>query len=116
MKIPDLIFHLVSKRKWKEWQQNGYYKPQTGEDNEDWIECYTAANVEKIANQHFRSRKHILMLVINTPRLSSKIELREKEGIQYPMIERRINLDAIIDKISLVPDENGFYEIKIEVS
>lgn len=115
MKIPDLIFHLVSKRKWKEWQKNGYFRPQTMEDDDEWIECYTALNVENIANQNFRNRKHILMLVINTQRLSSKVKVREKDGTYYPMIEKRINLDAIIDKIGLVPDEDGCYEIKIEV-
>lgn len=115
MKIPDLIFHLVSKRKWKEWQQNGYFRPQVIADDEEWIECYTAANVEEMANLNFRNRKHILMLVINTKRLTSSVELREKEGNQYPMVEKRVNLDAVIDKISLVPDENGLYEIKIEV-
>jgi uncharacterized protein (DUF952 family) len=115
MKKFDLIFHLVSKRKWKEWQQRGYFSPEFAGESDKWIECYTAENVEENANRKFRERKNILILVINVNRLSSRIEFREKEGKQYPMIEKRINLDAIIDKIVLVPDENGEFSIKVEV-
>jgi len=101
----------------KNGRKNGYFRPQAIEkgDDDEWIECFTASDVEEAANQKFRNRKHILMLVINTKSLTSRVEFRGKEGSQFPVVEKRINLDAVIDKINLVPDEDGFYEIKIEV-
>ena len=111
----DLIFHLVSKRKWKERQQNGYYQPDKNVDGNSWIRCYLPDEVEEAANTHFSGRKNIIMLVINTRNLTGKLEYRDQDGKAVPMIENRINLDAVIDKILLVPDEEGKFEIKIEV-
>ncbi len=112
---PDLIFQLVSRRKWKERQQNGYYQPDETVDENSWIRCYLPEEVEEAANTHFSGRKNILMLVINTKNITEKLAFRELDGKSVPMIENRINLDAVIDKIVLVPDEEGKFEIKVEV-
>jgi len=112
---PDLIFHLVSRRKWKERQQNGYYQPDKNGEGDSWIRCYLPEEVEEAANAHFSGRKNIFMLVINTNNLTGKLEFRELDGKSVPMIKSRINLDAVIDKILLVPDKEGKFEIKIEV-
>ncbi|MEX2574183.1 MAG: DUF952 domain-containing protein [Balneolaceae bacterium] len=111
----DLIFHFVSKRKWKDRQKNGFYQPEAEEKEEDWIPCCTAVQAEEIANKKFAGRKTIYMLVINTRRLSGKLLPVEKSGKTYPVISNRINLDAIIDKILIEPNEKGLFEIKIEV-
>ncbi len=116
----DLIFHLVSKRKWKQWQNDGYFRPEPQEMKEigvqpDWIRCLTGDQVEQYANQNYSNRKNILMLVIHIKRLTGKVEYRQlDDGKEYAMVEGRINLDAIIDKIRLMPDENGKFEIHVE--
>lgn len=107
----DLIFHLVSKRKWKEWQKSGFYRP---ENEDEWITCYTGEQVENIANRLFTGRKTILMLVINSRRVVGKIDHKVTDGIEYPVIRDKINLDAIIDKILLEPSSEGLFEINIE--
>lgn len=115
MKQPDLIFHLVSKRKWKEHLHSGYYRPESTGGDDEWIECYTGSGIEEVANRKFRGRKRIFLLVINTQRLSSEMMFREVEGEEFPMVRKRINLDSIIDKIDLMPDEEGLFEIRVDV-
>lgn len=112
---PDLIFYLVSSRKWKERQKYGYYQPNNLEETEpSWIRCYLPEEVEEAANTSFAGRKKILLLVIHSNRISEKLEFRQENGKQVPLIQNRINLDAVIDKILLVPDEDGNFEITIE--
>lgn len=111
---PDLIFYLVSARKWKERQKYGYYYPEADENSEVWIRCYLPEEVEEHANRLFSGRRKILLLVIHSNRISEKLEYREENGNQIPMIKNRINLDAVIDKIQLVPNEEGKFDIKIE--
>lgn len=111
---PDLIFYLVSKRKWKENQKYGYYYPEVDAKNEIWIRCYLPEEVEERANRLFSGRKRILLLVIHANRVSEKFEYREENGSEVPMIKNRINLDAVIDKIQLDPNEEGRFDIKIE--
>jgi len=109
----DLLFHLVSRRRFKERQKSGYYYPAEDAEN-PVIVCYTADQVAEAANRHFKGRKTILMLVINSRRIAGKVTFTPVEGEEYPLIEKRLNLDAIIDKIRLEPDEEGLFDIRIE--
>lgn len=109
---PDLVFHLVSKRKWKLWQKDGYYNPEWKDEDDKKIKCYFPEMVEKVANNQFADRKNILMLVIHLQRVISDISVDEDSGVV--LIDDRINLDSILDKIVLTADKDGKYEIQIE--
>jgi uncharacterized protein (DUF952 family) len=109
---PDLVFHLVSKRKWKQRQRNGYYRPDWKEGEDNRLICYYPDVVESVANAEFADRKNILMLVIHLQRVTSDIEFDEES--KSVLIKDQINLDAILDKIVLTPDDAGKYQIKIE--
>ncbi len=114
----ELIFHLVTKRKWREYQRNGFYSPKDPllpKDETTWVECLKASQVEGAANSRFQGRKSLLMLVVDSRRLAGKMEYREVEGERLPMVEGGINLDAILDKIELIPNNKGEFEIKIEI-
>lgn len=109
----DLLFHLVSRRKFKERQKSGYYYPAPDAE-ESVIVCYTPQQVAEAANRLFKGRKTILMLVINSRRISGKVSFATLEGEEVPVIETRLNLDAIIDKIRLEPNEEGLFDIRID--
>lgn len=110
----DLIFHLIPKRKWRECQQGGVYKLPEEETEQGWIRCYRADEVNDAANRLFGGRKQILLLVIHSNRLSGRLRFEEREEGSVPLVESGINLDAIIDKIMLDPDEEGRFDIRIE--
>jgi uncharacterized protein (DUF952 family) len=110
----DLIFLLVSRRKWKEWQNDGMFKPSTDINQDGYVRCLTGRHVQDQANERFSGRKQILLLVIHTTRLHSEVEWEEVDGERLPFVKDGINLDAIIDKIPVHADESGQYQIDIQ--
>ena len=110
----DLIFYLITRRKWKEWQKDGMLIPPDEWLEEGAIPCLSATQVEDTANEHFSGRRHLLLLVIHTTRLRNSIRWKKRNGHSYPIVESGVNLDAVIDKIPLAPDQDGRFHVTIE--
>lgn len=106
----NLIFHPVSKRKWKEFNKGGFYSPG-GKRYEDGIICVGAHHLKKYINNHFQGRRQVLVLVIDRSRLLNKSSF-DKEKDMY-VVEGKMNMDAILDKITLKPDKNGIFDIEV---
>lgn len=109
----DLIFHLVPRRKWKEWQNKGSFAPPVLSESGGQIECLRAGQVQYSVNKQFPGRKHILLLVINTSQLRPSVHYVDRDGESIPCLDGPLNLDAVIDKITLEPDEDGRFELDI---
>jgi len=109
---PELLFYLVTKRKWMENNQNGRFKPDDF-DSTGTMRLISPEVIESAANSNFTGRKKVLLLVIDTNRVSGKIRKGEERGIY--ILEKPLNSDAILDKIELNPDPNGLFEIDIEL-
>lgn len=108
----DLIFHLVHKKKWKEQKLDGRYHPQSL-DSEGFIHCSSGNDIESVANRLFKGKRRILLIVINTSLIEPELKYEKDEdtGVVYPHIYGPLNLDAVIDKIELAPDEDGSFKI-----
>ncbi len=109
---PELLFYLVTKRKWMENNQNGRFKPDDFSTN-GIIQLISPEIIETAANSNFTGRKKVLLLVIDTNRVSGKIRRGDERGIY--ILDEPLNSDAILDKIELNPDSNGQFEIDIEL-
>lgn len=107
----NLIFHVVSKRKWQEFNQGGFYKPE-GSRYENGITCVKADVLKEFINENFQGRRQLLVLVIDKSRLVSNSET-DKES-KTILVENRINMDAILDKILIKPDKEGYFDIDVE--
>lgn len=110
--IPELLFYLVTKRRWMENNQNGRFKPDDF-NSTGTIRLISSETIKSEANSKFTGRKKVLLLVIDTNRVSGKIRKSEKKGIY--MVDKPLNSDAILDKIELNPDPNGEFEIDVEL-
>lgn len=106
----NLIFHPVSKRKWKEFNKGGFYNP-VGSRYEDGIICLGADNLKRYINENFQGRRQVLVLVIDKSRLLSKTSF-DKDFERY-LIDSRINMDAILDKLVLKPNKDGIFDIEV---
>jgi uncharacterized protein (DUF952 family) len=106
----NLIFHAVSKRNWNEFNKGGFYNPE-GSKYDDGIVCVNANKLKDYINQNFKGRRQVLVLVIDKLRLIPKT-VYEKEKQIY-LIKDRINMDAILDKIYVKPNEEGVFDIEI---
>jgi uncharacterized protein (DUF952 family) len=109
---PELLFYLVTKRKWMENNQNGRFKPENF-DSAGSIQLISPEAIESMANSKFTGRKKVLLLVIDTNRVSGKIHKSEESG--YYLLDEALNSDAILDKIELESNSEGRFEIEIEI-
>lgn len=106
----DLIFHIVSRRKWHLLNTEGYYKPEDF-DEETGIKCVEAKALTEHLNTYYKGRKNLFLIVIDKSRLVSKYKTDEGDGINYIM--GGINLDAILDKIRIDCTPDGTFDIEI---
>jgi uncharacterized protein (DUF952 family) len=108
----DLIFCPVSKRKWKEYNTGGYYRPKIDEEDVDTILCATNRSINQLLNDKFSGRKNLLILVIDKSRLEPKISQNSDSGEIF--VNGAINTDAILDKIRISCNEDGQFDIEVE--
>ncbi|MDX1618793.1 MAG: DUF952 domain-containing protein [Balneolaceae bacterium] len=109
----DVIFHLVPENEWKSGLNAGQYSPESLEE-EGFIHCSTGDQVQKVANLHFREATGLMLIVIDRASLEPTLKYEasgEQEQEKYPHIYGPLNIDAIIDKIKLEPEEDGTFYI-----
>lgn len=107
----DLIFHVVSRRKWPELNKNGYYSSENSEET-GGVNCVKAEYLQNHLNQEYKDRKNLLILVIDVSRLTSKVS--DKSDGKTVFIEGKVNLDAILDKIRIDCSEDGSFDISVD--
>ncbi|MDY6868972.1 MAG: DUF952 domain-containing protein, partial [Chloroflexota bacterium] len=108
----DLVFHLVKKNVWEEKKSNSRYHPESI-DSQGFIECISGKDIEPVVNNKFKGEKGILLIVINTALIEPKLKYEEdsESKVTRPRIYGPLNLDAVIDKIELAPEEDGSFQI-----
>lgn len=109
----DLIFHIVSKRKWRENFLNGKYSlKMDGDLNLDTeIECVRLSDLNGYLNRYFRGRKNLFILVIDISRLDRKPML--KEGSEVIRIGKEVRSEAILDKIRIDCGSEGQFDLSV---
>ena len=113
----DLIFHMVPKRNWEQWQQGGIYHPPSI-DEEGFIPCSSGNQINATANRIFKGERRLMLLVIDTSTVEAAIKYEmagnsDREE-KYPHIYGALNLDAVIDKIRLYPNKEGIFELEFD--
>ena len=113
----DLIFHLTTTGEWKTHQNAGLYEPKTIEE-QGFIHCCYGNQVGSIANRYFKGERDLLLIVIDLASLEAPVKKEEAgdNGEKFPHVYGAINIDAVIDKIKLEPDEDGTFEITFSSS
>lgn len=113
--VDDLLFHIVTKEDWEKHKEYGNYIPQSLEA-EGFIHCSKGKQVAKVANRKFGGETGLLLLVVDRASVKSsvKYEKDEESGEEFPHIYGPLNIDAVIDKIKLQPNDEGLFEIEFE--
>lgn len=121
---PDLLFHVVSKRKWKLQIRDGMYRPEHyHEDN--GVETVAGLDINRYLNSEYAGRKNLLLIVIETSRLRKRSAItqevvREQKGkpeqsVEIPIyrIPEPIHKLAILDKIRIDCNEKGLFDVQL---
>jgi uncharacterized protein (DUF952 family) len=96
------IYHIAEASSWERAGQDGSYRQSTvGRtiDEEGFIHCSYARQVEAVANNFYRGRSDLVLLVIDPARVEA--EIREEAGgdgrERFPHIFGPLNLDAVVE-------------------
>jgi uncharacterized protein (DUF952 family) len=108
----DLLFHITTKDNWKQFNNGGNYEPESL-DSEGFIHCSTGTQVEATANRVFGNKDEILLLVIDATTLHEdiKYEKDENTGEKFPHLYNPLNINAIIDRITIKAEDDGDFKI-----
>lgn len=106
----DLLFHVVSKRRWRDANKDGIYQP-AHEESDEVIECVWPEYLNDYLNEHFRGRKNLLILVIDVNRLPVGINKQKEEKIVKA--GKLIYSEAILDKIRIDCGAEGQFELDV---
>lgn len=129
--VPDLLFHVVSNRKWKMQIRDGVYRPEHFRE-ENGVETVCGEDLNIYLNQEFSGRKNLLLVVIETSRLKKRnaiqVEHSESESEREFMresgnkaykkvtiyrIPEPIHKLAVLDKIRIDCNESGAFDIQL---
>lgn len=108
----DLLFHITTRDKWKQYQKDGNYEPESFESN-GFIRCFTGDQIEDAANRLFPDKDEILLIVIDVSIIREEVKYKEDEetGEKFPHILGPLSINAVIDKIDIKAEDNGKFKI-----
>ena len=107
----DLIFHVVSRRKWPKLNKEGVFKPEDYEPDEG-IRCVLPQKLPEFLNNEYAGRKNLFLLVIDVSRLATNMKKKREGG--FVTLYQPINIDAILDKIRIDANQDGQFDINVE--
>ncbi|MBD2359123.1 DUF952 domain-containing protein [Tolypothrix sp. FACHB-123] len=109
------IFHITSAQQWQQAKILGSYRADSL-DSEGFIHCSESQQLVKVANRFFRNQKKLLLLFIDTDKVTSKIRYEEAEvGELFPHIYGELNIDAVFQVVDWESGEDGLFNLPPEV-
>ena len=92
-----LIYHITSTEEWNLAQSIGEYETQQF-DNEGFIHCSYADQLEAVVNRFFPGQKNLVVLEIDSTAVGCKVIEENLEGGTelYPHVYGKLPLDAIV--------------------
>jgi uncharacterized protein (DUF952 family) len=107
-----MILHITTAAEWEAAQALGDYRLDTL-DSEGFIHCSTPAQVLGPANELYRGRTGLVLLVIDPSRLSSNLVYEDcyEAGEAFPHIYGPLNLDAVVQVVPFPPRPDGTFEL-----
>jgi glutathione S-transferase len=108
------IFHIATQQDWDAAIEAGDYRVSTLRRTlaeVGFIHCSTAAQVQTVADRYYRGLMDLLLLTVETARLSSRMQLDPVGQEMYPHIYGPLNLDAVVDVTPLVTAPDGAIKV-----
>ena len=110
--LPSRIYHLAVASEWRDaTAASGSYRRSTlgkSLDEEGFIHCAFAGQVQTIADLVFRRREDVVLLTIDPSRVQADIRVENLEGGSelFPHIYGALPLDAVVasDDVPVAPD------------
>ncbi len=101
-----MITKVITKRNWEIAKINGEIN-EVSLKEEGFIHCSSLEQALNVAQKHFVHEEDVLLLTIDPTLLKAETKYEPaSNGQEYPHVYGVINVDAIVDVVTL-PKENG---------
>ena len=101
------LFHLVSAADWAAAQIAGVLRPASLV-TQGFVHLSERSQVLGTANRFFRGRRDLLILLIDSAKLSDPVRYEEGEpGVHFPHLYGPLPVAAVESTRALVPDADG---------
>jgi uncharacterized protein (DUF952 family) len=106
-----IIFHIAPREAFAATQGAAYSPPAF--KTEGFVHCSTAQQVIKVADARFRGQTGLVLLCIDTDKVSAEIRYENLEGGQelFPHIYGEINTDAVGQVVEFEPGIDGSFTL-----
>ena len=93
----SIIFHIANRKAWEIGREAGSYRPELFA-SEGFIHCSTAEQVIPVANNRFRGQSGLILLAIDTDRVTHPIRYENLEGGEelFPHIYGELHPGAVV--------------------
>ena len=107
-----IIFHITTRPAWNRSAAEGIYRTDTL-PAEGFIHCSTRDQVLQVANARFRSQADLVLLWIDTDKVTAEIIYENLEGGQqlFPHIYGKLNIDAVVEVAEFEPGADGYFQV-----
>src|SRR6267142_5949904 len=107
-----IIFHITTGQAWRSAAAEGIYRTENF-PIEGFIHCSTADQVIQVANLRFRGPTGLVLLSIDTDRVTAEIIYENLEGGSqlFPHIYGKLNIDAVIQVAEFEPGAAGHFTL-----
>jgi uncharacterized protein (DUF952 family) len=97
-----IIYHVTTAAAWNAAKENGFYEASSLKA-EGFIHCSQEGQVAGVLERYFAGQTHLVKLVIDTSRLTSKYVFEWSPSTQdtFPHIYGPVNADAVIEVVAL---------------
>jgi uncharacterized protein (DUF952 family) len=117
----SIILHMTPRTQWEASQVVGHHTAESLE-TQGFIHCSTAAQVVKVANKHYSGQTGLVLLCIDTDRLTSECKFEPpinpqtgqyEPGVDehFPHIYGVINLDAVVNVVDFPSNPDGTFTL-----
>lgn len=106
-----VIFHIAPREAFAGKQGPSYSPPAF--QTEGFVHCSTAQQVVKVADARFRGQTGLVLLCLDTDKVSAEIRYENLEGGQelFPHIYGEINTDAVVQVVDFEPGTDGCFTL-----
>ena len=107
-----IIFHITKRHAWTRAKAEGSYRTEMF-PIEGFIHCSTADQVIQVANIRFRGQNGLVLLSIDTDKVTAKIIYENLEGGSqlFPHIYGELNIDAVVQVAEFEPGAEGYFTL-----
>ncbi len=108
----NIIYHFTKKSEWQKGKsQNAYESPSLA--TEGFIHCSTFEQILRSANKHAANQQDMVLLKIDTEKLTSKLVFENTSGgtEPYPHIYGVLNPAAVIEEYDFVCEKDKGYHL-----